>query len=276
MGASGDGSQGCICKTSLSCQRSAAGEEGNLGQARLQGCIRLSFGTGQPRQVPGNSLGSCSGWEQKGTGLLFYSQPHPSFALLKKNWSDVGAGSSCLLSRKARNFPRGTHSGWRRAVTQGLFPSPILQHQETALGVMLEMGNQQVAPWAGGYPCAGVQLGTGRPLGELPFSSTPQCGTGTSRCSPCPSRSHHSPNVWLSALSSLAGLMQSLGHWGAGCPLRKYPTKGHLPDMGTGWPGAPFPYWEHPQGVRSWWPSSRWLRDCCVLLPPLSQLSAQV
>lgn len=46
VGVSGDGSQGCICKTSLSCQLSAAGEEGNLGQARLQGCIRPSFGTG--------------------------------------------------------------------------------------------------------------------------------------------------------------------------------------------------------------------------------------
>lgn len=32
---SGDGSQGCTCKTSLSCQHSSAGEEGNLGQARL-------------------------------------------------------------------------------------------------------------------------------------------------------------------------------------------------------------------------------------------------
>lgn len=43
----------------------------------------------------------------------------------------------------------GTHSGWNRAVTQGLSPSPILQHQGTALGVLLEMSNQQVAPWVG-------------------------------------------------------------------------------------------------------------------------------
>lgn len=83
----------------------------------------------------------------------------------------------------------GTHSGWNRAVTQGLSQSPILQHQGTAC-VMLEMGNQQVGPWAGGYPCTGVQLGTGRPLGELLFPSTPQRGTGTSPCSPCPSCSH--------------------------------------------------------------------------------------
>lgn len=50
-------------------------------------------------------------------------------------------------------------------MTQGL----ILQHRGAALGVML-----QVASWAGGYPCPGVQLGPGRPLGELPFPSTPQ------------------------------------------------------------------------------------------------------
>lgn len=102
-----------------------------------------------------------------------YSQLHLSFVLLNKSWSDMGAGSSCLLSNKAGNFPMGTHSGWSRAVTQGLNPSPILQHQKTVLGVMLETGNQQVAPWPGSYPRAGVQLGTGRPLGELPFPSTP-------------------------------------------------------------------------------------------------------
>lgn len=128
---------------------------------------------------------------------------------------------------------------------------------------MLEIGNQQVAPWAGGYPCAGGQVGTGRPLGELPFPSAPPCGTGTSPCSPSPSCSHPNPNVWLGELSSLAGLMQSLGQWRVGCPwafpLRKCPTRGHLPDVGTGWPGAPIPYWEYPQGIRSWWPSSRWL-----------------
>lgn len=145
---------------------------------------------------------------------------------------------------------------------------------------MLEMGNQQVAPWAGGYPCAGGQVGTGRSLGELPFPSAPQCGTGTSPCSPSPSCSHSSPNVWLSVLSSLAGLMQSLGQWRVGCPwafpLRKCPTRGHLPDIGTGWPGAPIPYWEYPQGKRSWCPHQGGCGYCCFLLSSLSQLSARV
>ena len=44
-GASRDGSEGCSCETALPCQGQAAGEEGNLGQAGLRGCIRPGLGT---------------------------------------------------------------------------------------------------------------------------------------------------------------------------------------------------------------------------------------
>lgn len=45
-GASEGSSEGCSCKTAVFCQSPAAGEEGNLGQARLQGCVCPSLGTG--------------------------------------------------------------------------------------------------------------------------------------------------------------------------------------------------------------------------------------
>ena len=84
-GASGDGSEGCSCKTALSCQHPAAGEEGNLGQARLQGCVCSSLAVGQPRRVPGSCLGSPPGGEGEGIGiaraphvLTAISQPCPA------------------------------------------------------------------------------------------------------------------------------------------------------------------------------------------------------
>lgn len=70
-----------------------------------QGCRAASIpalAQGSPGRCQGACLGSCSGGEPKGTGLLVCSQPHPSFALLNKSWSDMGAVSSCLLSSNCR------------------------------------------------------------------------------------------------------------------------------------------------------------------------------
>lgn len=187
MGMGGGGLEGCSCRTALSCQCSAAGEEGNPGQARLQGCVYLSLGMGQPRRVPGKPSwrGRSGNWGCQGSSHTCSHIPALPCSIKAGGRMQLLGSVSAPACFPATACRQGSSHGLSQAGggqcchgivhvhSPGIVPcSNSCSIQEAALiGDGEPVGQDQDASQAGGYPCAGAQVGTGRPLEEMPFTT---------------------------------------------------------------------------------------------------------